>query len=278
VAGSNSHKHGSDQKLRRFSLKRLGRIFRRGLLSSLTRRIIFLNMAGLAVLVTGILYLNQFREGLIDARVESLRTQAAIIAGAIASQASVETGAITLDPELLLELEAGESYGPSFDTLSALENGIDAEKVAPFIKRLTSETRTRARIFDSDAILLLDSDNIYSSGQVEQRALPNLTPAEPNLWQRTKNLFWGSEPLIEDNFEIGSLDGETFDEVSNALTGSATVSLSKNREGGSIVSVAVPIQRFRAVLGVLLLSTQGSDIDEIVTSERWAIGRVPAAC
>ena len=41
-----------------------------------------------------------------------------------------------------------------------------------------------------------------------------------------------------------------------------------------IVSVAVPIQRFRAVRGALLLSTQGGDIDGIIASERWAILRV----
>jgi len=38
--------------------------------SSLTRRILFFNLTALVVLVGGILYLNQFREGLIDARVE----------------------------------------------------------------------------------------------------------------------------------------------------------------------------------------------------------------
>jgi two-component system sensor histidine kinase ChvG len=41
-----------------------------------------------------------------------------------------------------------------------------------------------------------------------------------------------------------------------------------------IVSVAVPVQRFRAVLGVLMLSTQGGDIDKIVAAERRAIFRV----
>ena len=57
--------------------------------SSLTRRILFLNLAGLGVLVVGILYLNTFRDGLIDARVESLMTQGEIIAGAIAATATV---------------------------------------------------------------------------------------------------------------------------------------------------------------------------------------------
>ena len=57
--------------------------------SSLTRRIVFLNLVALIVLVSGILYLNQFRAGLIDARVESLLTQGEIIASAIASSATV---------------------------------------------------------------------------------------------------------------------------------------------------------------------------------------------
>ena len=50
------------------------------------------------VLVSGILYLNQFRAGLIDARVESLQTQGEIIAGAIAASATVDTNSITIDP------------------------------------------------------------------------------------------------------------------------------------------------------------------------------------
>jgi two-component system, OmpR family, sensor histidine kinase ChvG len=38
--------------------------------------------------------------------------------------------------------------------------------------------------------------------------------------------------------------------------------------------VAVPVQRLRAVLGVLLLSTRGGDIDNIVAAERWGIVRM----
>ena len=59
--------------------------------SSLTRRIVSLNVAGLVALVVGILYLSQFRAGLIDARVQSLLVQGEIIAGAIAASATVDT-------------------------------------------------------------------------------------------------------------------------------------------------------------------------------------------
>ena len=80
--------------------------------SSLTRRIVLLNIAGLFVLVISILYLSQYRAGLIDARVQSLLVQGEIIASAIAASATVETDTITIDPEKLIELQAGDSYGP----------------------------------------------------------------------------------------------------------------------------------------------------------------------
>src|ERR687898_725209 len=81
--------------------------------SSLNRRIVSLNVLGLLALVIGILYLSQFRAGLIDARIQSLLVQGEIIAGAVTASATVETDSITIDPERLLELQAGQSYGPS---------------------------------------------------------------------------------------------------------------------------------------------------------------------
>ena len=69
----------------------------------LTSRIVLLNLLGLIVLVAGILYFNQFRQGLIDARVQSLTTQAQIIAAAVAGSATVDTGSIVIDPDSLAD-------------------------------------------------------------------------------------------------------------------------------------------------------------------------------
>ena len=66
-------------------LRRIGQFFFALSFSSLTRRIVSLNLAGLLALVASILYLSQFRAGLIDARAQSLLVQAEIIAGAIAA-------------------------------------------------------------------------------------------------------------------------------------------------------------------------------------------------
>lgn len=244
--------------------------------SSLTRRILFLNLAGLAVLVTGILYLNTFRDGLIDARVESLMTQGEIIAGAIAASATVETDSISIDPEKLLELQAGESLGPGSDQLDNLDFPINPERVAPVLRRLISPTRTRARIYDRDANLLLDSRHLYSRGQILRYDLPPVEEEQPDLLERIQKFvfdFFRNTELPVYHEQPGG-NGAAFPEVVKALTGSPSTIVRVSEQGEQIVSVAVPIQRFRAVLGVLMLSTEGGDIDKIVAAERKAILRV----
>jgi len=244
--------------------------------SSLTRRILFLNLAALCVLVVGILYLNQFRDGLIEARVESLMTQGEIIAGAIAASATVETDSISIDPEKLLELQAGESLGPGSDQLDSLDFPINPERVAPVLRRLISPTRTRARIYDRDANLLLDSRHLYSRGQILRYDLPSVDEEELGFFERTQKFigdFFRRTDLPVYKEQPGG-NGAAFPEVMNALTGVPSTVVRISEQGEQIVSVAVPVQRFRAVLGVLLLSTQGGDIDKIVAAERNSILRV----
>ncbi len=244
--------------------------------SSLIRRILFLNLAGLGVLVSGIMYLNQFREGLIDARVESLMTQGQIIAGAVAASATVETDAIRIDPEKLLELQAGQSIAPGTDALESLEFPINPEKVAPLLRQLISPTRTRARIYDRDANLLLDSRHLYSRGQILRFDLPPIENEEDTLFDRVSgwiaHFFRRADLPVYQEQPGGS--GAAYPEVMSSLSGGPATVVRMSEQGELIVSVAVPIQRYRAVLGVLLLSTQGGDIDKIVSAERQGILRI----
>ena len=228
------------------------------------------------MLVVGILYLNQFRDGLIEARVESLMTQGEIIAGAIAASATVETDSISIDPEKLLELQAGESLGPGSDQLDSLDFPINPERVAPVLRRLISPTRTRARIYDRDANLLLDSRHLYSRGQILRYDLPPVDQEELGSFDKVQKFiaeFFRRTDLPVYKEQPGG-NGAAFPEVMNALTGVPSTVVRISEQGEQIVSVAVPVQRFRAVLGVLLLSTQGGDIDKIVAAERNSILRV----
>jgi two-component system sensor histidine kinase ChvG len=244
--------------------------------SSLTRRIVILNLAGLVALLTGVMYLSQFRAGLIDARVQSLLVQGEIIAGAIAASATVDTDSITIDPDRLLQLHAGESYGPQDDSLSSVEFPINPERVAPVLRRLVSPTKTRARIYDREGVLILDSRNLYGRGDVLRFDLPPPNAEQPGIIERAIMAFrrWfgrGDLPMYK---ELGPENGKGYSEVGQALGGVPTSMVRVNDRGEVIVSVAVPVQRFRAVRGVLMLSTQGADIDDMVEAERFAIFKV----
>jgi two-component system, OmpR family, sensor histidine kinase ChvG len=257
-------------------IRAVGRLIAQRASSSLTRRIVVLNLAGLVALLVGFLYLNQFRQGLIEARMQSLLTQGEIIAGAIAASATVETDTITIDPDRLLQMQAGETSGLGDDALSPLEFSINPERVAPLLRRLVTPTQTRARIYDREGWLLLDSRNLYSRGDILRFDLPPVQKEQASLverlWTWARGLFRADERLPLE--EIGPANAKSLPEVQQALNGTRSNVVRQNVKGETIVSVAVPIQRFRSVRGALLLSTQGGDIDDIIASERFALLQV----
>ena len=271
-SGRNSDRAGRSRRRRAWGS--LGRAVDSLVFLSLTRRIIVLNLAALLVLLTGILYLNQFREGLIEARVQALQTQGDIIAAAIAASAQVETNAITIDPEVLLEMEAGETVRPLADP-DDLDFPIRPEQVAPVLRRILPE-RTRGRLYDTQAQLLLDTRHSYDEGQVLSFPLDDAAvPAGPLARVRGwfDGLFGGGRYALYREAPGGS--GTVYPEVRLALeAGRRATNLYRTETRSTVVSVAVPVQRFRATLGVLLLTTDGTGIDATLNAERSAILRV----
>lgn len=243
--------------------------------SSLSRTIFISNMIAVIFLVLGILYLNQLRAGLVGAKVESLQTQGEIIAGAIAASATADTDQIIVDPENLLETGPDAPFIGN-DAFASLEFPIDPERVAPILRRLVQPTGTRARIYDSDSTLIIDSRRLYAGGAVSRLDPPPAEPEETNFFARIEDwfkliMFYSDLPIYNEDV-VG--DGAVYDEVGAALVGTTTPMVRVTTGGKQIVSVAVPIRRLRRVLGVLLLSTKGGDVDQTVRNERRAIIRL----
>jgi two-component system, OmpR family, sensor histidine kinase ChvG len=230
---------------------------------------------GLFTLLIGILYVTQLRQGLIDARLQSLSAQGNIIAAAIAASASVETDAITLDPDKLLDLKIGESARLQDEAAQGFEFAINPEQVGPVLRRLVLPTRTRARLFDLEGSLVLDSKDLYTAGRILRENIGpdgHQRPIADRIIGFVERTFGDENLQIEEDFFQPSQRMDA--SVLRAFLGQPAQFVRRSSQGDIIASVAVPIQRFRAVFGVLVLSTQPGDIDSALIAERKAFLRV----
>jgi two-component system sensor histidine kinase ChvG len=141
------------------------------------------------------------------------------------------------------------------------------------LRTLISPTKTRARIYDPNGSLLVDSRSLDT---VVRFPLPSVSAEKPGMVERGMVAVrtWlnrGDLPLYR---ELGPENGNGYAEVGDALQGQKRSMVRVNARGEVIVSVAVPVLRSRAIHGALMLSTQGDDIDQMVTAERLAILKV----
>lgn len=240
--------------------------------ASLLRRILVSNLIGFFVLLLGILYLGWYHTWLIDAKVDALKIQGKIIADAIASKAKVERERIVFDAnELPGQRSSSRTYRD--DGFAALELSISPEEVTPILRKLIQSTNTRARIYARDGTLIVDTARSLRRWRAALRNEPTentgKAPSTQNFWTRlTRYLFDEPLPVYQ---EIGSANGTAYAEVRQALEGNQRSMLLLNDKGEQIVSLAVPIRRFKTVQGVLLLSTRPGEIDEILSEERSVI-------
>jgi two-component system, OmpR family, sensor histidine kinase ChvG len=237
---------------------------------SLASRIALINILGLVILSLGILYFNQYRQSLINARVESLMVQGQIIAAAVAGSATADTSSIVINPDRLDDQLSPDSTD---NGATNLDFPIAPETAGPVLQRLLANTTIRGQIIDASGNMVADSISLYGGSDIIQT---NITQDTPTLRSRLSMLvnrvgdwMFVHEYPLHDDYAMDN--NQSRSEISAALNG-ATVSvvrLNLNRE--IIVLVSVPVQRFRAVLGALVLSTKGGEIDNVLRAERRVV-------
>jgi two-component system sensor histidine kinase ChvG len=200
----------------------------------LGRLIFALNFLGLAVLIVGALALNELRRGLVNARLDSLTTQGELMATIIDRAATV-----------------GEPQ-PAMDPASARE-----------VLQILANPRTqRARLFDAQGAVVADSD--WVADRVESRAL---APARARGSQGPMALTLPFRRPAE--ARLREAQASLLFEVGRAFRGHAMATVRRDEGGARVVSVSIPIQHVRQVLGVLTL--EANDVDEIIARERMAL-------
>ncbi len=210
--------------------------------SRLRQRIIVINIIVFLLLIAGVLAVQSSREGLVDERITGIEEQARVVANTLAEYATVS------------------------DTRS-----LKVDDAAPLLRELLAPTRLRGRLYDTSGQLVIDSRNLLARNIVQTLELPPIDD-----WSRFKlsvSRFYdgvvGVRPLVrsEPYFEAGK-DGRVYREVGKALQGNIASAERVDEQNKLILSVAVPVQRFKAIYGVLFVTTEGGDIDDILRQER----------
>ncbi len=239
---------------------------------SIALRILVLNFVALLVLVGGIIWLNDVREGLVEARINSLETQGEIMAQAMAQTVAASNGSATVSGA-----NGGEFGAASFEAQEADLTGmgfrLDPEQISPFLRRMVEPTDARARVYDADGNLLVDSQSLYARGEIMRYGLPPLQTDEAGVFERAWNWIQAQFrsqqlPLYKD---VGTENGRAYHEVQMALNGQLAPIVRVDEHGETVISVGVPIQRLQQVTGALMLSTRGGDIDEVIADQRASI-------
>ena len=215
--------------------------------SPLARKIVTFNLVALCMMMTGILYLNQFDEGLISLREQSLESDARLLAEALVR---------TTDP-MVLE-----------DTINP-----DAVKV---FHEIAQNSSSLMQIFDARGTLKAYSDGASGNSILDQTLLEHDNEKDRSglvamVSKRLGRLFsFGEVPLppLKERLQF------TEDSMRSALAGNLRRARQSDANGQIILTVALPLVQHNAVAGALVLSTNPGEIDGIVRKERGQILRI----
>jgi two-component system sensor histidine kinase ChvG len=210
--------------------------------SALSLRIILFNGLALVVLVAGVLVVQSNSADLVDERLRGIRQQALIVSGTLAE------------------------YTANPDTRTVNVDGAE-----PLLRQLIAPTKLRARLYNTNGRLVIDTRNLLARNVVQTMELPPI-----DFWSRAKGTvkrfyygLMGVRPFsrLRPYFEAGT-NGRVYSEVNAALDGDAATAERVDEQNRLVLSVAVPVQRFKAIYGVLMVSTEGGDIDGILRQQR----------
>ncbi len=231
------------------------RRYRRGRFSPLTRRILAVNILAIGLLGIGLLYLGEYQQSLVSTEVDALATQGKIFAAALGDGAVIDVAG------------EGEALVP--------ELGRD------MMRRLVEPTHVRARLFDDKGAVVGDTRVLRGpGGSVTVEELP--PPGGAGLMERVADWLYdlvsGTVPLqrhYHPYIEHAQETAADYPEIGRALAGDVATAVRENQSGGGLfLTAAVPVQRYKQVLGAVLLSEGSGEIEQAVRAVRFEILRV----
>lgn len=209
---------------------------RRGLISlnrsPLARKIIIFNLLALIVLVSGVLFLNPFRDSLVVQREKALVTEAQLVANVV-SAAQTDGRAL---PRSLGDI----AVGPGLEVF----------------------------LFDPSGAMVAQGQGKEPQGLGSKKPRSTvITDFLNTIWSGVSGLVAGSNAQSEPATGA-SLARDMFAKAALGETASAT---GQGAGGGTIFSVATPVLQAGGLTGVVALASAEGEIDRLVRYEREQI-------
>ncbi|MFE0757597.1 stimulus-sensing domain-containing protein [Inquilinus sp. NPDC058860] len=227
---------------------------RRRFFSKLTARVLAVNMMALMMLVGGMLYLSSYQERLIENELSSLDAEATILAANLA-EAAVVGGVDT-------------------------QQSLDPDNARQIVRRVYQTNDTRARLFGADGKLVADSRMLGQPGGIIE--VRPLLPPQSKGWLRSiwdaiydwSTEFAGPRKRWPSYVERQDQQANDYASVRAALSGGVGRQIWTREDGRLMLGVAVPVQRVRLVLGAVLMTREGVNIEGNLQTVREEILKV----
>jgi two-component system sensor histidine kinase ChvG len=218
--------------------------------SPLTWRILAVNVLAPVLLVAGLFYLDRYKNELIATELESLRIRGEVMAAAVGEGAVLDddVGYPKLSPQLARQM----------------------------IRRLAPSARVRARLFDPQGAQMDDSRLLLSpSLPVQVEDLPPLERSWLSATFRRLYDFVTATGLVDERLPLYREKlhphAKDYPEVVKALSGDVAWEVRRTRDHRLLLTTAVPIQRYKQVLGAVLVSSSGDEIAQSLFKVRLTI-------
>ena len=242
--------------------------WRTRLFSPLTSRFLAVNLAAPVLLVLGLLFLDEYQDTLIATELDALHTQGELIAAAIGEGAVV----VAKPQRGRRSADADDDFGPT-----GAPRVIDADSARQLVRNLSNLAHLRARLFDRTGALVADTRLLQGpGGEVQVLDLPPLDEgAVVRLARKVYEITIGRyayDHNLEADIEMAKPKAADYREAAQALeSGQPKTMVRLRSDRQKILSVAVPVQFYKQVVGTLLVSRDGSNIDKRLFAVRGSI-------
>lgn len=221
--------------------------------SPITLRILVVNIGALIILGIGALYTGQYERQLIDTELHALQTEGRLLASALAEGGVRET--LSGDPVLV-------------DDLSR-----------QMLRKLVESTKLRTILFRKNGQMMLDSHQLAGPGGLVQIVELD-SPIE--AWSFKKKVYHYLQKALEHfpsplhlpTYPKKTQGIETYPHLMETLSGESAVAAWRDADGHILLTASLPVQKLKNVLGAVMLTRPGTNIEQAVRTVQITVIKV----